>query len=221
MVARLALPILGMALLLPVGCAPTTPGPSGAVATQPAPQPAWVNLMDSTRVKQWKVIQGAASLDSNAILLNTGAGRDTTILAEGVDLQDGEVELEFRRLESPLHDMPVTIALRLPVRIDWTSVYIICRPEQVEACRGSALRRQPPAEHVQRMDKAQASPEVWRFVMTGGLVECFRFGRKVLSYVDPRPRAGTIALTASNCGVTVSAIRYRPVEKPRTGPERR
>ena len=51
---------------------------------------------------------------------------------------------------------------------------------------------------------------VWRFVMNGRTIECYRRGGKLLSHIDPAPRGGTIGLTASRCRIEIRSIRYRP-----------
>jgi hypothetical protein len=189
------------------GCPPA--GQNGA-AGQSLVKPQWINLMDESRIKRWRVIKGTASFDDGVIVLNSGSSADASIMADGVDLKDGAVEIEMHRRHASRDDAPITVALRLVPRIDFSSVYIVCRPEQVEACRSAIFNSQPGAEFIAKIPKAERPPEVWRFVMTGGRIDCFRFGQKVLTYADPNPRHGTIALTASNCRVLVSAVRYMP-----------
>jgi hypothetical protein len=59
---------------------------------------------------------------------------------------------------------------------------------------------------------------VWRFVLDGSTVECYRNGRKILSYVDVQPASGNIALTASQCDIEVLAVRYLALPQPSAQP---
>ena len=193
-----------------MGCSPAAPqGP--ACASQPASAPAeWTSLLEPPAMKRWKVVQGSASFEDGVIALNGDGGAETTILADGLSFRNGVLEVDIQRPMDMPDNSPLTVALRLALRIDWSSVYIVCRPLRVDACRGSAFCRRPEvAEQFEDIPRAASGRERWRFELTDGQMECFRDGVRVLQYMDKDPRAGTIALTAAGCKTIITALRYK------------
>ena len=169
---------------------------------------AWIVLFDGRGMSGWKVLQGSATCEGGPIILD-GRKKDTTIVARGVNLKNGTVEVELVRKGPADGTGPYTVALRLPVRITWGSIYFVCRPDNVEACRATWRERFPPPEQKARFEKTEG-PETWRFVMKDRTIECYRLGRKILSYIDRDPRGGTIGITASRCRIELLSVRYRP-----------
>jgi hypothetical protein len=201
----------------------------GAVAGCPGPvadeepggmDPRWVSLFDGTGTGRWAVLKGRAEASDGAMVLNPRGGKTTTALARGLSLKDGEVEVEVLRAEGAGNRGPYTICLRLAARLlDWSAIYFVCRPHQLEVCRGSSAGRFPSPEHVVPIPVPRRL-ETWRFVLRGGQIECYRFGRKLLTYSDARPRSGTVGITADGCQVAVRAVRYRrPPPQPRERPQ--
>lgn len=193
-----------------MGCSPA-PVQGPTCASRPASAPAeWTSLLEPAAMKRWKVVQGSASFDGGVIALHSGNGVETTILADGLSFRDGVLEVDIQRPVDMPDNAPLTVALRLALRIDWSSVYIVCRPQRVDACRGSAFCRRPEvAEHFEDIPKVATGYERWRFELTDGQMECFRDGVRVLKYTDKDPRAGTIALTAAGCKTIITALRYK------------
>ncbi len=194
-------------------------------ASRPAAsQPGWVSLFDGQDMDRWLVAQGSAKLADGVIGLR-GAAKDATILARGVSLGDGEVEVSFRRRGSATGNEPFTIGLRLAMQLNWTSLYFVCRPGSVEVCRGSSVVNRPSPEDSCQLEPLAADAgdgrEVWRFVLKGQIVDCYRDGRKLLSYADTQPISGNIALTASRCNVDVLAVRYLATGNPTSRPASR
>ena len=183
---------------------------------KPASRPAasmpsdWVTLFDGSGMQRWAVVQGKADCRDGAIRMAAG-GNDVTLLANGVDLRDGVLEVTLRRRDSQLLTGPLTIGLRLVMQWNWSSLYFVCRPDQVEVCRGTSLVRFPAPEYIAQFLPEQGV-EVWRFEMQDGRVVAFRNGQKVITYADSQPAAGSITLTASHCDVDVLAVRYKPAQ---------
>ncbi|MBI5722926.1 MAG: hypothetical protein HZA50_03130 [Planctomycetes bacterium] len=200
------------------GCGPASGyGPAAQVAqTRPAGNDAaaretrWTVLFDGTGTDCWRTLRGKAESSQGPMILDARSGPDVIVLATGLAMQDGEVEVELLRRPAERNDGPFTISLRLPARLlDWTGVYVVCRPGSVEVCKGSSGFQQPPPEMSARHDLTPLR-EIWRFVMSGGIIDCYRSGKKLLTYVDDRPRSGSICLTASKCRVEILAVRCRP-----------
>ena len=176
-------------------------------------QTGWTSLFDGRDMRRWKVVRGSVACENGAMVLD-GREKDATILARGVSLKNGTLEVRALRRGPPPNAGPFTVALRLPFRINWQSVYFVCRPESVETCWASWRKQMPPPQDraaIEATDRA----ELWRFVMDDGAVECFRDGRKVLSCTDPAPCAGSIAMTAAGCRVEILSVRYRRGRPPR------
>ena len=182
-----------------------------ATSRPPAPtRSPWVTLLDGTGLERWAVVRGKAACRDGVIRMDA-SGSDVTLLANGVDLRDGVLEVELRRRASQLLPGPVTVGLRLVMQWNWSSLYFVCRPEQVEVCRGSSQVQCPAPEYIEKLQPEQGV-ETWRFEMRDGQVLGFRDGQKVISYADTQPAGGSITLTASHCDVDVLSVRYRPSE---------
>lgn len=192
------------------GCADHGRGLPGAPADPPG---RWTSLFNGRDLTGWRVAQGSAECRDGAIVLHGDRG-DTTIVATVPEATDGEVEVSIRRPPAPEHAGPFTVGLRATRSLAWQAVYFVCRPERVEVCRGSYLRWFPAPEKTARYARADGT-ERWRFVLAGGRIRCHRNGREVLTYTDPDPRPGTIALTASGCRISVLSVRRAPA--PRAG----
>ena len=191
---------------------PAASRPSRKPASRPAAstQPTWVTLFDGSGMRRWAVVQGKADCRDGAMRMGA-AGNDVTVVANGVDLRDGVLEVTLRRRDSQLLPGPVTIGLRLVMQLSWSSLYFVCRPDQVEVCRGSALVRFPTPEFIATFPP-EPGAEVWRFEMQDDLIVGYRNGRKVIRYADTHPVAGSVTLTASHCDVDVLSVRYKPAE---------
>lgn len=187
------------------GCGPRDAGPSGAAG--PPADPEWTVLFDGQDAGRWRVLQGSVTVHRGAMVLDGREG-DATILAPDVDLRNGTVEMEVRRADSARDAGPYTVALRLAQRLAWRSIYFVCRPETLQACRGSWRDPWPSPDHNVPVEKTDRT-ELWRFVLDEGLIHCYRFGKRVLSYADADPCAGAIAMTASRCRIEVLRIRYQ------------
>lgn len=186
--------------------------PVAKPASRPAAatNPAWVALFDGSGMQRWAVVQGRADFRDGVIRMDA-AGGDVTLLANGVDLRDGVLEAQLRRRDSQLLPGPFTIGLRLVMQWNWSSLYFVCRPEQVEVCRGTSLVHCPVPEYIEKLPPDQGL-ELWRFEMHDDLVVGYRNGQKVISYTDSQPAGGSITLTASHCDVDVLWVRYKPAE---------
>lgn len=169
----------------------------------------WTDLLpDGREMASWRVIQGSATYQDGALILD-GRKTDASVLARGVMLRDGTVEVEVLRAPPDSNAGPYTVGLRLPAEPFWQSIYFVCRPDNVETCRATWRAPCPPPEKKATFD-ATRRPEVWRFVMKGRNIHCYRLGRKVLSRTDPDPRAGSIGITASRCRIEIRSVRCRP-----------
>ena len=208
--------VLGSLASWLAGCAPARP--VGNTTDAPRGEQPWVSVFDGTGMGGWRIVQGSVTCAQGVMVLD-GRERDATVIARGVHLRDGVVEVTARREPAENNDGPYTVALRLPVRLNWRSIYFVCRPAYLEVCRGSALRPFPPVERTVHYEPA-GKPEAWRFVMNAGSIECYRFGRKILSYEDPDPCGGSIAVTASRCRIEILAVRYLRARTPAAAPER-
>jgi len=186
------------------GC-PGSAHPAAGV-NQPVETP-WISLFNGRDLNAWKVVQGTAQVREGSIVLD-GRNGDVTILASSVDLQDGIVEVHALRRPQPQED-PYTVSVRLTMKINWSAIYFVCRPQQLEVCRGSAWHRFPAPESIEPIERS-GQAEVWRFVLKGGTIDCYRGGKKITSYQDASPQSGTIALTASKCQLEISQVRYKP-----------
>ena len=167
----------------------------------------WISLFDGRDMRSWKVLRGSAAGENGALVLD-GRQKNATILAKGVGLKNGTVEVRALRRGPQPNAGPFTVALRLQLRVTWRSVYFVCRPESVETCRASWRKQMPSPEgraSIEPTDRA----ELWRFVMNEGAVQCFRDGREVISCADPAPSAGSVAITAARCRVEILSVRYR------------
>ena len=173
----------------------------------------WIDLLPpGAALAPWRVLQGSPAVE-NGVLVLDGRSSDVTIVARDVDIENGTVEMKILRPDPALNAGPCTAAVRLTASINWGAVYFVCRPDSLEVCRASWLHRFPPPERKVTFRSARR-PEVWRFVMKDRTIECYRSGRKMLSYADAEPRAGTIGLTASRCRVELLGVRYRPAAEP-------
>lgn len=186
-----------------LGCAPAVP------MAGPDAQPPWRTLFDGTDMDAWIAVQGDAKLENKTILLNA-ASRRSTIVARRALPRNATVEVKLRRRKGPDDNAPYTIALRLGGILDWGGVYFVCRPRWAEVCRGSAADPHPKTVRFARYDPARDRPEVWRFVMNEGDIECRRFGQRVHVFDDQAPKSGRIALTADGCLLEVLEVRYLP-----------
>ena len=194
-----------LSLILVTGCPGDNRRMTDAASVPPS---AWVDLLPAGDVKHWTVLRGSADFSGGKIVLDGSAG-DAIICAGGADMVNGAVEAEILREEGSANAGPYTFSLRLTPRLfNWRSIYFVCRPESVEACRASHALQNPAADAKADIER-RPRRELWRFVMNGGAIDCYRDGLKVLSYIDPDPTSGVIALTASKCRLTVTAIRYR------------
>lgn len=191
---------------------PSATRPVRKPASRPAAatQPTWVTLFDGSGMQRWAVVQGKADCRDGALRMGA-AGNDVTIVASGVDLRDGVLEVTLRRRDGQLLPGPVTIGLRLVMQLSWSSLYFVCRPDQVEVCRGSALVHFPAPEFIATFPP-EPGVEVWRFEMQDDRIVGYRNGQRVIRYADAHPVAGSITLTASHCDVDVLSVRYKPAE---------
>ena len=103
------------------------------------------------------------------------------------------------------------MAVRLPLRPDWSGVYFVCRLERVEVCKGSHRCPCPEPARTVRVPRADG-PVRWRFVLDATDLECRRQGVKVLEYTDAVPQAGAVTITAVDCRVEVRFARYGRAE---------
>jgi len=224
--------LLATALYAVAGCAPVgdgsgqpEPGPTTQPASRPATRPAtrpaggWIDLYNGRDRVGWWCVQGSPGWGDGAMVLDGRSG-DVTVLSTKLKLADGEVEVRIRRPTRPAEESPFTVALRLPLRLGWRSVCFVCRPKDVAAFVSTSRRSRPTPTQVARFAPA-GGVETWRFQLAGTKVRCYRFGRKLLEFADPKPVAGTMALTASRCRVEVLSVRYRPAAgDPATRPAR-
>jgi hypothetical protein len=194
-----------LSLILVAGCPGDTRQMTDAATVPPS---AWIDLLPAPGVKQWTVLRGSADFAGGKIVLD-GSASDAIICAGGVDMVNGAVEAEVLREDGVANEGPYTFSLRLTPRLfNWRSIYFVCRPGSVEACRASHALQNPSADAKADLER-RPRRELWRFIMNGPAIDCYRDGLKVLSYIDPDPTSGVIALTASKCRLTVTAIRYR------------
>ena len=207
--SRMRSPFIHLGALLLVAA-----GTAGCAASRTG----WISLYDGRDMRSWQVIRGSAACDNGALVLD-GRRNDATILAKGVDLRNGTVEVRARRRGPAPNAGPFTVALRLPLRVNWQSVYFVCRPESVETCRAS-WRKQMPSPDGRASIELVHEPELWRFVMDERAVRCFRDGREVICCTDPDPRAGSVAMTAARCRVEILSVRYRRGPPPGKEPEK-
>ncbi len=207
---RLAV-ILGFPVLAQLCCAP---GGTELKSTESAGENAsWIDLSPgSGSVSRWRALQGKITCKDGVMTLH-GRDRDASIVAEGVNLGNGTLEVKVSRGPDRADAGPCTVAVRLLVGINWRGLYFVCRPGSIEACRASSSCWFPPPEQRARFARIPG-PELWRFTLNGAEVQCYRCGKNVLSYVDPNPCSGTIGLTASRCQIEVLGIRYRPAQGP-------
>jgi hypothetical protein len=201
--ARIA-PCVLAGLLGALGCTPADP----ELDAQSTPSGRWIPLFDGRGMRHWRVLQGSVSCRSGIMVLD-GRKKDASILARGVKLKNGTVEIALWRKNPEANAGPYTVALRLPFRLSWHSIYFVCRPDNVEVCRATSACPCPPPERKATFEKTDR-PEWWRFVMNGRTIDCYRSGQEVLSYADANPSSGTIGLTASRCQIEVLNIRYQP-----------
>ncbi len=192
--------------LLCAGCPPARTLPEAQEARQE--DAAWIELLPPGRgLEGWHVLQGSARYENGAMVLD-GRKADATVMAKGLALRNGIVEFEVFRREPLTNAGPCTLALRLPMRIAWASIYFVCRPASVEACRAT-WRDKWPAAQQRASFEAASGPETWRFVLEEGYIHCYRLGRKTLSFPDPQPSEGSIGITAAQCLVEIRSVRYR------------
>ena len=177
----------------------------------------WISLFDGGDMRSWQVLRGSAACENGALVLD-GRRKEATILAKGVGLKNGTVEVRALRRGPQPNAGPFTVALRLLLRVNWRSVYFVCRPESVETCRAS-WRKQMPSPAGRASIEPTDRAELWRFVMDEGAVRCFRDGREVISCADPDPCAGSVAITAARCRVEILSVRYRRGAPPSHEPE--
>ncbi len=201
--ARLSLVLLlGLA-----GCWPQVVATSEAAHPQAAAP--WAELFDGNSMKGWRIIQGDARIEGSEMVLLGSPGRKATVMVDDLTLRDGAVEVVVRHDEQCVVPGPYTVALRLKRSLDWSCIYCVSRRDNLEMCRGSSFNRLPSPQ-MQVWYEMQDTPESWRFEMHNDLVDCYRFGQKVIQYVDLQPAHGTIAITADGCRLHVVAARYRP-----------
>lgn len=167
--------------------------------------------MDGNSTKGWRVVAGKAQSRNGAIQLTPLVGKKATMLAEGVQLKNGTVEVTIAHPAGCDDPGPYTVGLRSKWSLQWSSIYCVCRPDHLELCRGSSSDNQPAAQAVAHYARS-SRPEQWRFVMTDGKIDCYRFGRKVLTYDDVGPNEGTIAITTDGCDLEILAARYLPAD---------
>jgi len=170
----------------------------------------WVDLSPQAgNLGRWRVLQQGKVTCEDGVMVLHGRGSDASVVADGVNLGDGVLEVKLLRGTGWADAGPCTVAVRLLAGVNWRALYLVCRPGSIEACKASSLCWFPPPEQ-RACFAAIQGPEVWRFALNGSEVRCYRCGKKVLSYVDCNPCGGTIGLTASRCQIKVLGIRYRP-----------
>jgi hypothetical protein len=192
---------LGAALL---ACLPASCGPAGRPADD-----GWVSLSGPDCRRRWTTVQGRAEFAGERIVLNPDVRGRSTIVAPGVSLRNGAIDVAVRRLPGGVADAPYTFGLRTTCLWAWRSIYFVCRPDHVDVCRGHA-RDHFPARALCASYPPADGPERWRFVMREGVIDCYRFDEKVISYPDDDIRRGTLALTADSCALEIIELRYRP-----------
>jgi len=198
------------AVLLLLACASLTCSPAAPLAPASVPGAEWVSLAPAAGMGLWRSVQGSASARDGRIVVHDGQPGRSTIVARGVNLRNGAVEVHVRRAAPGEPDAPYTVSLRAGGWLNWSSIYFICRPTWLEVCRGSATCPHPRTVRAAEYEHPNGRAEQWRFVLNEGFIECFRFGERVYVYRDARPKAGTIALTADHCALEVLGVRYRP-----------
>jgi len=170
----------------------------------------WQDLFDGKSLAGWMPVQGKAHVADGAMRLDGRAGK-ATVLLKAKPFTDGMVAFEVHRREGT--DGPYTFGLRCGGGLAWRSIYVVCYPNQVGACQGTATRRQPQLAKTGKIIPTTCA-EPWRVVLDGKRVEVYRFGRKVLDYKDPSPKPGTIAITADRCVLDVRSVRYLHLTPP-------
>ncbi len=168
----------------------------------------WREVFPGTGRSDWLVVRGDADHDGDVLVLNPDARGRSVIVFGRPNLRDATIEVEVLRLAPEKDAGPYTVTTRLGGLLNWSGIYFVCRPESVEACRGSASKEFPDTEASGTFDKT-TGVEKWRFEMLGQRIHCYRDGRKVVTYDDERPRAGKLAITADRCRVEIRRVRYR------------
>lgn len=169
------------------------------------------------RLGDWVCARGLARMGDGCILLGR-PGLRSTVLLMGQTFKNGVLEFDvFRRREPAAPGRggqgPYTFGLRCGGSLlSWRSIYVVCRPGRVEICAGTTDDQTPAPEAAAKIPTT-TQPERWRIVMADNDITCFRLGEKVLTYTDPAPRDGTVAVTADNCTLELRAVSYRPLEK--------
>jgi len=166
-------------------------------------------LFDGNSLDGWRTIQGSVRMEDGRLVVGRAGGKSTLVSRRS--FRDGELELDVRRRGGDGPRGPYTFGLRIGGGLlSWRSVYVICRPDRVEACTGSAANWHPKPEVVVELGPA-GDIERWRFVLDGPEITCFRSGAAVLAYRDSKPQEGALAITADDCILEVLAVRYRPL----------
>lgn len=168
----------------------------------------WREVFPAEGERDWLIVMGDATHDADALVLNSDARGRSIIVFSQPNLQDAIIELDVICHAAEDDPGPYTVTTRLAGVLSWSGIYFVCRPGSVEASRGSATRRFPDTEVRETFDKT-TGVEKWRFEMAGRRIDCHRNGRKVLTYDDDRPRAGSLAITADRCRVEIRRVRYR------------
>ncbi len=183
----------------------------GLDAAEPGgPRSPWTDLFDGKTMTGWLRVAGRASIGRGGMRLGRADGTSTVLLKDG-GFRNGMVEFDVRR-RGGQEASSYSFGLRCGGGLAWQSVYVVCRREQVGACRGSARKQFPALEATAKIEPTDW-PERWRIVLNEGLVEVHRFGKKVLAYRDVDPQGGGIGITADRCMLEVRAVRYRPLRK--------
>lgn len=160
---------------------------------------------------RWRVLQGQASRRPEALVVNPPAEGIATVASSGKDMQDGHLELRVRRPAGTPADAPYTVALRSTPTWNWTSVYFVFRRNSLEVCRAAAWDPFPkPLARKAFQPVAAGAVEALRFVLAGPRIDCYRGDRRLISYQDPQPRSGRVALTADRCRLDILEVRFAP-----------
>ena len=167
----------------------------------------WTELFDGRSMTGWSVSRGLAQVRGGVIVLD-GRAAPSTITHER-QLPDGLLEADVWRREGDGDGGHYAIGMRGLASPDSSQVQVRCWPSRTDVQRlslGAAATLQATTVTATRW------PEYWRFSLDGGSIQVHRFGEPVLTFTDPSPQPGTVALTADGCLVEIRGFRYRPLE---------